>query len=42
MKVTPLFKWFDLWIGFYIDTKNKAVYFFPIPMFGVKIYKEEK
>ena len=37
MKVNPFFRWYDLWIGVYIDTKNKAIYLCPIPMFGIKI-----
>lgn len=30
------FRWYDLWVGVYIDTKNRAIYICPIPMFGVK------
>lgn len=37
MKITPFFRWYDLWIGGYIDTKNKTVYICPVPMFGIKI-----
>lgn len=35
--ITPFFKWFDFWIGFYIDTEEKLIYFCPIPMCGLKI-----
>jgi hypothetical protein len=36
MKITPFFKWYDLWIGAYIDTENKRAYIcFPFPMLGV-------
>ncbi len=31
------FRWYDLWIGVYIDTQNKILYVIPVPMFGVKI-----
>jgi len=37
MKIKPIFRWFDLWIGLFIDVKSKTIYFFPIPMFGLKI-----
>ena len=37
IKVEPLFKWFDFWIGFFWDSKKKWLYFLPIPMFGVII-----
>ncbi len=26
MKVRPLFAWYDLWAGVFIDLKNKKVY----------------
>lgn len=34
---TPFFRWFDLWIGAYIDVENRAIYICPLPMVGVKI-----
>ena len=37
MKIKPFFRWYDLWVGIYIDKPNKAVYICPIPMFGIKI-----
>lgn len=37
IKIKPFFKWFDLWIGIYIDLKNSVVYVIPFPMFGFKI-----
>lgn len=37
MKVTGFFRWYDLWVGAYVDTKNRALYICPIPMFGIKI-----
>ena len=30
-------RWYDLWVGAYIDRTNRAVYICPIPMFGIKV-----
>ncbi len=35
--LTPFVRWYDIWIGVYVDTKNCAVYICPLPMIGVKI-----
>lgn len=32
------FRWYDLWIGAFIDTKKRAIYICPVPMFGIKIW----
>jgi hypothetical protein len=37
LKIKPFFRWYDLWIGLYIDWSNKTVYICPIPMLGLKI-----
>jgi hypothetical protein len=37
MKISLFFRWYDLWIGFYVDKETKTLYFCPIPMFGFKI-----
>lgn len=37
MKITPFFRWFDLWVGAYIDVQNRTAYICPIPMFGFKV-----
>jgi len=37
MKVQLQFKWFDLWIGLFIDSKNKVLYMCLIPMVVIKI-----
>jgi len=37
MKVKIIFKWFDFWVGLFIDTKKKTLYFFPVPMLGLEV-----
>lgn len=37
MKVWPIFAWYDLWIGVFVDTKKKRLYVFPIPCCGLVI-----
>ncbi len=37
MKVTPFFRWFDLWVGMYWDRAGRALYVCPLPTVGVKI-----
>lgn len=34
MKITPVFAWYDLWVGFFYDQKKRRLYVFPIPCFG--------
>ena len=40
--IAPFFRWYDLWVGVFIDTKNQAIYICPVPMFGIKISAGEK
>lgn len=37
MRITPFFRWYDVWIGVYIDTKQRAIFICPLPMVGIKI-----
>lgn len=37
MRIKPFFRWFDMWIGAYVDVPNRALYVCPVPMLGVKI-----
>lgn len=32
-----IFKWYDLWIGIFVDTRKEFLYVFPIPMLGLMI-----
>lgn len=35
MRVSLLFEWRDLWIGFFYDNKKNWLYILPIPCFGI-------
>lgn len=36
-RIEFIFKWFDLWVGLFWDSKKKWLYILPIPMFGIII-----
>lgn len=37
MRITPFFRWYDLWVGVYVDVAAGAVYICPLPMLGLKL-----
>ncbi len=37
MRIRPILKWYDFWIGAYYDRKGRVLYVLPVPMLGLKI-----
>lgn len=37
MSVRPIFAWYDLRVGAFVDSAKRRVYIFPIPCFGFVI-----
>lgn len=37
LRVRPIFAWYDLWIGVFVDVPKRRLYVFPIPMCGVVV-----
>jgi len=37
MQIKFIFKWFDFWMGVFIDKPNKRIYIFYFPMCGILI-----
>jgi hypothetical protein len=37
MTMTPFFRWFDLWVGVYIDWPRRTLYICPLPTIGVRV-----
>jgi hypothetical protein len=35
--VKIMFRWYDLWVGMFIDKSKKRIYIFPIPMLGIMV-----
>lgn len=36
-RVRLFFKWYDIWVGVFIDTKNRFIYICPLPMLVIRI-----
>jgi len=42
-RIQFIFAWYDLWVGFFWDSKKKWLYILPLPTIGVIIkFKLEK
>lgn len=37
MKVRPMFAWYDLWVGVFVDRPKRRIYVFPLPCLGLRI-----
>lgn len=35
LKISPIFAWYDLWVGLFWDRKKRWLYILPIPCIGV-------
>lgn len=36
-RVWPLFAWYDLWVGVYVDVQRSRIYVLPVPCCGMVI-----
>ncbi len=42
-EISPIFAWYDFWIGMFWDQKKRVLYILPFPMVGIKIlWKDEQ
>lgn len=40
MKISFFFAWYDFWVGFFYDRRNKVLYLCPLPCCVFKIERE--
>lgn len=38
MKATLAFKWYDLWVGLFVDTAKRRLYICPLPCILITIH----
>lgn len=37
MKVRPIFAWYDMWVGVFVDRAKRRLYILPLPCVGIVI-----
>lgn len=37
LRIRPVCRWFDIWVGVYVDTNRKRLYILPLPCIGVYV-----
>jgi hypothetical protein len=37
VRFRPIFAWYDLWVGVFVDRAKRRVYVFPVPCIGVVV-----
>jgi hypothetical protein len=37
VRIRPIFRWYDFWVGAYLDRARHRLYVLPLPMLGVCI-----
>lgn len=35
LRIRPIFAWYDLWVGVFVDRPKRRIYVFPFPCLGV-------